>query len=59
MLLIPRAHVLVTWTMPTKTRGWWRSPLEAWRSWVPEEELGKGAAVNRPKVGYRGDDVVK
>jgi hypothetical protein len=47
------------WTAPTRTRGFWRSPPEAGRSWVPEEELGKGTPVDGHKVGDRGDEVVE
>jgi hypothetical protein len=42
-----------------RTRGLWQSPPEAGRSWIPEEELGKGAPVDRHTVGDRGDKVVE
>jgi hypothetical protein len=40
-------------------RGLWRSPLEAGRSWVPEEELGEGTTVDGRKVGDRGNKVME
>jgi hypothetical protein len=42
-----------------RTRGLWRSPPEAGRSWVTEEELGEGAPVNGHKVKDRGDKIVE
>jgi hypothetical protein len=40
-------------------KGWWQSPSEAGRSWIFEEELGKGLLVDRRKVGYGEDEVVE
>jgi hypothetical protein len=45
--------------MFTRMRGWWQSPPEAGRSWVPEEELSEGVPVDGHKVGYRGDKIVE